>query len=433
MSSPLAIAGVTRLLMDLLNNGVIEGDISSVVGNVAVSALPPDKVTEAGSETTQLNLFMYLTSPNIGWNNAGFPSFNKNGDRVNNPPLALDLHYMLSAFTSADLHSEILLGYAMQLLHDHPVLTREEIRNALVGTTVSGNGLTPELQALQTVGLDEQVESIKVSPEYLNLEELSKLWAAFQTNYRPSAFYKVTVVLIESYRSTRVPLPVTERNLVAFPFSKPTITGISSRAASTDPFQKNQKILNGYEIAVDGMDLKGESVLVRVDNIEILPDLENISPSRISFTLPGGLVPGVHGVQVVHNVLIGSPPESRNGTQSNIEAFVLSPEITSANEANITVTDTTRSADLSIQVDPPIGENQTVILILNSTSGDVSYSFMVDIPPQSPPGPVTDFDITIERVLPGDYLVRIQVDGAESPLAKDSNGIFSSPSVSILP
>jgi hypothetical protein len=433
MSSPLAIAGVTRLLMDLLNNGVIEGDISSVVGNVAVSALPPDKVTEAGSEPTQLNLFMYHTSPNTGWNNSGLPSFNSNGDRVGNPPLALDLHYMLSAFTSADFHSEILLGYAMQLLHDHPVLTREEIRNALIGVSVGGNGLTPELQALQTVGLDEQVESIKITPEYLNLEELSKLWAAFQTNYRPSAFYKVTVVLIESYKSTRVPLPVTERNLVAFPFSKPTITGISSRASSADPFQKNQKILSGHDIAVEGMDLKGESVMVRIDNIEVLPEQGNISPSRISFTLPTGLVPGVHGVQVVHNRLIGSPPEPRGSTQSNIEAFVLSPEITNVNETNITVTDATRSADLSIQVDPAVSETQTVIVILNSTSADASYSFLVDIPPQSPPGPVSNFDITIERVLPGNYLVRIQVDGAESPLVKDANNNFSSPSVAILP
>lgn len=432
MSSPLAIAGVTRLLMDLLNNGLIDGDISSVVGNVTVSALPPDRI-DTGNEPTQLNLFMYQTTPNTGWNNIGFPSFNSGGERINNPPLALNLHYMLSAFGSTELHGEILLGYAMQLFHDHPVLAREEIRNALLGATVGGNGLTPELEALQSVKLDEQVESIKVTPEYLSTEELSKLWAAFQTNYRPSAFYRVTVILIESYKSTKMALPVTQRNIVAFPFVKPTITGLSSRISTTDPFQKNQKILIGHELAIEGYDLKNDHVSVRIDKNEITPDPDNISPKRIIIGLPTDLQSGIHGIQVVHSIMIGSPPESRYGAQSNLEAFVLSPEITNVNVTDVTVSGSTRSAVLHITVNPPIDPKQNVILILNNPAGSGSYSFLVDLPPQSPPGPVSDFDVPVENVLPGDYLVRLQVDGAESPLGKDSNGQFNSPLASILP
>ena len=42
----------------------------------------------------------------------------------------------------------------------------------------------------------------------LSLEEVSKLWAAFQTNYRLSAAYQVAVILIESTRAARTPLPV---------------------------------------------------------------------------------------------------------------------------------------------------------------------------------------------------------------------------------
>ena len=50
---------------------------------------------------------------------------------LSNPPLALNnLHYLLSAYSGGDLHAEILLGYAMQLLHEMPVLTRAAIRTA---------------------------------------------------------------------------------------------------------------------------------------------------------------------------------------------------------------------------------------------------------------------------------------------------------------
>ena len=43
MSNALAIASVTAVLKDLLNNGVIDHQLSGVVGEVTVSALPPDR------------------------------------------------------------------------------------------------------------------------------------------------------------------------------------------------------------------------------------------------------------------------------------------------------------------------------------------------------------------------------------------------------
>ena len=92
MSSALAIASVTRVLKDLLNDGVIDHDISgSVGGNVTVSALPPDRIDVTPTNTeSRLNLFMYQAVPNTGWNNVGFPSRNSRGDRITNPPLGTE-------------------------------------------------------------------------------------------------------------------------------------------------------------------------------------------------------------------------------------------------------------------------------------------------------------------------------------------------------
>ena len=49
----------------------------------------------------------------------------------------------------------------------------------------------------------------------------------------------------------------------------------------------------------------------------------------------------------------------------------------------------------------------------------------------SPAGPSSEIDVPIAGVGAGTYLVRVQVDGAESPLGTDSAGIYASPAVTI--
>ena len=89
------------------------------------------------------------------------------GLRLTNAPLALDLHYLLSVYSSGDLHAEILLGYAMQLLHEMPVLTRDAIRTALNPSPDVGTSLPPALRALVDSGLEDQVELIKLDAAVL--------------------------------------------------------------------------------------------------------------------------------------------------------------------------------------------------------------------------------------------------------------------------
>ena len=57
MSSVLAIAGVTAVLRDLLNDGIINHNVSGILGStVTVSALPPDRIlSESGTESAQLS------------------------------------------------------------------------------------------------------------------------------------------------------------------------------------------------------------------------------------------------------------------------------------------------------------------------------------------------------------------------------------------
>ncbi|MBO9205494.1 MULTISPECIES: DUF4255 domain-containing protein [Niastella] len=437
MSTALAIASVTHVLKDLLNNKLIDHDITgSLGGNVTITALPPDKIDVTTATESQLNLFMYQATPNQGWRNAGLPSLNTQGDRINNPPLALDLHYLLTAYGAEELHAEILLGYGMQLFHETPVLTRNAIRKSLTDPPVSvpGGGLPPTLRAISTSELADQVEQIKITPEILNTEEISKLWTAFGARYRPNAAYKVSVVLIESRKSTRPALPVQTRNIYVFPFKRPVIEKISSQAMPGSPVVENQKILATYSLILTGENLKGENTFVDIDGMEVAPAINEVTDSEIHVALPTGLQAGIHGVQVMHKILMGSPP-LRQLVSSNVQAFVLNPTVEVLAVTPVSG-DQTRSATISLKVTPAIAPMQRMVLFLNeyqsTRATPLAYSFQVPVVSLlSPPAPAEIINIGITGVAAGIYLVRLQVDGAESPLQVDAAHNYNAPQVTI--
>ena len=213
MSNALAIAGVSAVLKDLLDSGLIEHQVTDAMGaGVTVSSLAPDMVPIDGDGAVpRLNLFLYQATPNAAWRNVDLPSRDASGRRVSNPPLALDLHYLLTAYGIAELQAEVLLGYGMHLLHENPVLTREAIRTALNPSPVSSALLPTVYQALRSADLAEQVEMLKITPSAMNAEEMSRLWSALTAHYRPTAAFQVSVVLIEPPGPAISPLPVLTR------------------------------------------------------------------------------------------------------------------------------------------------------------------------------------------------------------------------------
>jgi hypothetical protein len=191
MSSALAIASVTAFLKNLLENGLVdEGINASIGGDAVVSALPPDRITTGTDERPQLNLFLHQVTPHTGLRPR------ERSDR--RALLGLDLHYLLTAYGAQDFQIEILLGYAAQVMNRTPIVRRDVLRSTLSTLASSDNGgiPTPTLQALTGFDLDTQVDQIEVRPQYLNGEELSRIWSALQARYRPSLAYKVSMVLI---------------------------------------------------------------------------------------------------------------------------------------------------------------------------------------------------------------------------------------------
>src|SRR6185312_11398192 len=97
-------------------------------------------------------------------------------------PLLLNLWYLVTAFgrdnDAVQPFGHRLMGKAASVLYDHPVLSAEEIKSA---TTA----------ALPSTDLDRQIERVRITLQPLSLDEISKLWTGFATQYRLSAAYEV--------------------------------------------------------------------------------------------------------------------------------------------------------------------------------------------------------------------------------------------------
>ncbi len=300
MSNALAMGAVTAVLKNLLDNAVVNEKLTNAVGPVKVSAVSPDRL-KANVNFIGLNLFLYHVQPNPGWRNAQLPSRDANGARLTNPPLALDLYYLVSAWGIADFEAEILLGYAMQLFHELPVLTREVIRKTFEGAgpvVAPGTLLPTKYQNLAAAALADQFELLKITPHTMNAEESSKLWSAIQMNYRPSVSYQVSVVLIDSEAATRTPMPVLARNIEAVPDTLPPFPTLFSAV----PPDQQPAVRPGENLTVNGHHLGGTStkaILQHSHAAAIEIPLAQVSGTRATVPIPAGATPGNAAISFV--------------------------------------------------------------------------------------------------------------------------------------
>lgn len=406
MSNALAIAAVTAVLKDLLDSGMIDNSVTDAMGRSAtVTARAPDLIELKADMPAQLNLFLYQVTPNPGWRNAALPSRDGAGQRVSNPPLALDLHYLLTAYAATDLHAEILLGYGMQLLHETPGLSRDAIRRALNPPSAPlVVNLPSQTATLAAADLADQHEPIKIVPDYLDPEQMSRLWSALQSRYRPSIAYRVSVVLIESRRSVRTPLPVLTRGIAVHADTLPPYPTLSAQLAPADA-----PLGMGETFEIEGHHLDGSNHRLLLAHprltapFEFAPD--TVVGTRIGATLPdqpAGIPAGHHvlSLRVDQPTALG---DLRTRT-SNPLAVAVRPRITGGLGAGVVRNNRTATVDLDCA--PTLRPGQEVSLILGSREVRAEP---FDATPARP-------RFVVREAQPGTYPVRLRVDGVDSRL-----------------
>jgi hypothetical protein len=428
MSNFLAIASVTAALSEVLQTAV-----GSDVSGAVVNTNRPDV---AGTPGTSVNVYLYQVMSNAALSNADLPTRRANGEMAQRAVATLDLHYLLTFFgDEGKLEPQRLLGSAVRTLHSRAILTRDLIRQTIAKT---------KYDFLLTSNLADAIDLVKFTPLSLSLEELSKLWSVFfQTPYSLSVAYQGTLVTIESEDSTHSALPVRTRNIYVAPFRQPEIETVVSAIGPNEPIVANTTIV------ISGQRLRGTITLVTIAGIDVTPAAQNLTDTRISVKLPTGVRAGVQGLQVVQPVSIGTPPVAHRGVESNLAAFVLHPTINKKLDGTPDVSvsavtiaaDGTRSAKITVKLIPKVSKKQRAVLLLNelnppSSRAPRAYSF--DAEPHSGSADPAETDTLVfpfSGVAQGDYLMRLQIDGADSPLEQNAdvnNPVFIGPKVTIL-
>ena len=269
----------------------------------------------------------------------------------------------------------------------------------------------------------------------LSTEDLSKIWSVFfQTPYMLSVAYQGSVVVIESEEIPQRALPVRDPRYQLTPHR----TVIDRILCIDEPLKPGRigppnPILAHSRLSVRGKQLQGTATFLRIAGVEVEPDLVTETELQISLSeIPRqDLRAGAQGMQVIHrdhNRLVltrnGSDNGSGNGTtlmrtvESNVAPFVLRPTILAVEIEEIEgEEEDPRMGRLRIQVDPYVGQKQRVSLVMNERNplDPAAYSF-VALPRRSDGDTVI---VPLREVKPGEYLLRLLVDGAESLLQVD--------------
>jgi len=433
MSNFLAIATVTETLRQILDAAAAESRISGAVA----TALRPTAAT-VGLPAVGVNLYLYQVTPNSALRNVDQPNRRGDGTVLEPPQIALDLHYLLTFYgKEQDLEPQRVMGSVLRYLNSRPLLTRESIRNAKLS-----------LPVLAESNLDEQIDLVRLIMMPMTPEEMSKLWSIFfQTPYVLSVVYQASVVLLRGDEVAQPALPVSSRNLYVRTFRQPVIEQILSQKPPAGEITSNRPIVVGDAIHLQGRQLKGDVTRVRLGNDEITPS--ELGDTRIMFRLDMPPFPalslraGVQGVQVVQHVRMGTPESDHAGNASKVSAFVLHPVVTAGAVAiSSRVVDgmTLCTDDITLNFSPRVGVSQRVALLLNEIDPPLdraarAYRFEVSfVPPNPSDTSVATIVTRVKDVVAGDYLVRVQVDGAESLLktGPDPNHpAYSEPKVTI--
>lgn len=423
MSNYLAIATVTATLQRTLQQA-----IQMDVDGARVTTSRPEG-SGSGTPETGVNLYLYHLKRNSAWGNADMPSRQRKGEMVKRNQIALDLYYLLSFYgNEAELEPQRLLGSALRTMEDRAILSSQMIRD-----TVS----EPIFNFLSDSDLAEQLDLVRAELVSTSTDDLSKIWSGFfQTPYSLSVVYKVTVVLLEGDDPSRPPLPVRDRFIGGTAFSKqPTIDSVVPAAGKYQPILANSTLL------IRGKMLAGVTTLVRLCGVEVTPQ----TAINTEISLPMELVPtealraGVQGLQVIHQQIPStSPPhgtEARQTTsaihrqqlavqyqrvESNVAPIIIRPSLKKVRLSNVeSRDDDSRSADITVVTDLTIALGQRLVIKLNerTVNEPAIYTFNARRLNED----TTEPSFPIQGIKPGEYLVRVQVDGAESMLQVDRN------------
>lgn len=405
VSNTLAIAAVTATLQNVLDGALGAAALAhpqGVQGSRVFTARPG---TAHPGANAGADLLLYRVSPNPAWGSCDLPARNEGGQLLQLPVAGLMLRFLIACFGDpSDQEPEQVLGAITAYLHANPVLTPAMIAAA----TASG-----QFPFLVDADLDGQIEPVRITPVPLADEDLNRIWSMLPAGtFGLASVYEASVVLVEQPATTAAALPVMSRGVSSFAVEQPVITSVSRPGEPvTAPIQ-----------AGDDLEVRGEHLVSTTWTIDVegqavpAAAVSEATEDRFRFTLPAATQAGARVLRVTHVLGGGPPPATVFTAESNPAVILVRPRVTAVSRVGTTV---------RVDVASAIGADQSIEVILNQQGGVGSF-----VLPGTLANP-TRATADVGGLAPGNYLVRLRVDGVESVLTIGGGGTFNAPAVAI--
>ena len=302
--SYLAIGAVTKAIAELLAKKMNKAQLLGAT-TPKVTAVSPDD--DRVDDDDGVNLFLYRVSEDPFTKNMDWRG-DKSNPGVRRSALSLNLNYLLTGYAKKsngtaqdDITSHQLLGNAMAILNEHPVLN-----------DIHDGDFDADLDTQFPKELRDSFEKIKITLMPNSMEEFSKIWTGLNKSLRLSVTYEVSLVQIAPTVPTRMGGPATQQlNLDVSTSGMPIIISIEPPVGPA-----------GGQVTVKGkgFKLRGSSTSVMIDDIELAEtSLTKLTDDEIVLTIPEA---PPRGPQLRLSVIVGS-------SQSEAQIYEVRPWITS--------------------------------------------------------------------------------------------------------
>jgi hypothetical protein len=413
VSNIFAVATVTEALCQFLQRNLRpEIDFQVEVSPRKPPADPPVEPT--------ITVFCYQVSPNGALRNRDAPTRAADGTLVNRPQSALDLHYLISFYgNETQLVAQKLLGSVVRALYEEPNLSRADIELAAQQTFLAGTDLAAA------------PDRVRFTPTNIDIDDMYKLWTMLnQTPFTLSLTYLASVVVIDGRAPVGTSKPVLRRTVRAVPGERPQIARLLAQPPGQPPVEG--PVPRDSALVIEGRGLSGVGVWARIANTDIAVPADQVRDDRLVLPLPDTLPPGVYPLRIVQDVQADPVTLLSKVLESNAATLVRQPRITEAAPA----AGPTGARLLRVALDLPVGDGQRARALLDElvpgAGAAPARSYQLDAP--FPLGERPDRQTVlfpVGGVAPGRYLVRVQVDGATSPLEPLADGTFGTPVVDL--
>lgn len=387
---------------------------------VTVTSLPPDKL----QDDNMIGIYLYHLAEEGALKNQ--PWRGRPETPIRYSPLGLNLHYVVTAHSTVNdqygpYREQLLLGIALKALHDYPVVDDY--------TTIGG---TPILDG-DLLGDDNQ---LRLSLRHVPAAEAVSYWTAGSQPLRLSAYYEVSVALIEPDEPTVAGGRTLTWGVETFIGGLPHLTASRSTVTFTIPGESSARkvevqpaqVALGDELALVGTGLGGGVIDVEVrgpgwaapSTVEPTWGVSAVG-GQVYVTIRdqlGGVptLPGAYtaAVAITKTTTLANGSTKVTTVQSNQTPFQIVPEVVVGAVAPLTgvfavtgglFADPRTTDAVPVVVRPSIGGLQLTAGTLGAlVPGEFAVVSPTELQLRLPPGAVSGLDLP----------VRVIIDGSES-------------------